>query len=48
MAADAGFIGMVTTSASGIQVAPTGGAEAKYGTDPIASVVSLDLDVLVP
>lgn len=36
MAADAGFIGMVTTSASGIQVAPTGGAEAKYGTDPIA------------
>jgi LDH2 family malate/lactate/ureidoglycolate dehydrogenase len=36
MAAHAGFIGMVTTSASGIQVAPTGGAEAKYGTDPIA------------
>ena len=36
MAADAGFIGMVTTSASGIQVAPTHGAEAKYGTDPIA------------
>ena len=36
MAADAGFIGMVTTSASGIQVAPTLGAEAKYGTDPIA------------
>lgn len=36
MAANAGFIGMVTTSASGIQVAPTGGAEAKYGTDPIA------------
>ena len=36
MAADAGFIGMVSTSASGIQVAPTGGAEAKYGTDPIA------------
>lgn len=36
MAADAGFIGMVTTSASGIQVAPTFGAEAKYGTDPIA------------
>ena len=36
MAADAGFIGMVTTSATGIQVAPTHGAEAKYGTDPIA------------
>ncbi len=36
MAADAGLIGLVTTSASGIQVAPTFGAEAKYGTDPIA------------
>lgn len=36
MAADAGFIGMVTTSASGIQVAPTGGAQARLGTDPIA------------
>lgn len=36
LAADAGFIGMVTTSASGVQVAPTFGAEAKYGTDPIA------------
>ena len=36
LAADAGFIGMVTTSAAGIQVAPTGGAEARYGTDPIA------------
>lgn len=36
MAADAGFIGLVTTSASGIQVSPTGGAQARYGTDPIA------------
>jgi LDH2 family malate/lactate/ureidoglycolate dehydrogenase len=36
MAADAGFIGMVTTSASLVQVAPTFGAQARYGTDPIA------------
>ena len=36
MAADAGLIGLVTTSASGIQVAPTGGAAARLGTDPIA------------
>ena len=36
MAADAGLIGMVTTSASGIQVAPTNGAQARLGTDPIA------------
>jgi LDH2 family malate/lactate/ureidoglycolate dehydrogenase len=36
MAADAGLIGMVTTSASGIQVAPTFGAQARLGTDPIA------------
>jgi LDH2 family malate/lactate/ureidoglycolate dehydrogenase len=36
MAADAGLIGMVTTSASGVQVAPTRGAEARLGTDPIA------------
>ncbi len=36
MAADAGLIGLVTTSASGIQVAPTGGAQARLGTDPIA------------
>jgi len=34
MAAEAGVIGIGCTSASGIQVAPTGGAEAKYGTDP--------------
>ena len=34
MAAEAGMIGIGCTSASGIQVAPTGGAEAKYGTDP--------------
>ena len=34
MAAEAGLIGIGCTSASGIQVAPTGGAEAKYGTDP--------------
>jgi LDH2 family malate/lactate/ureidoglycolate dehydrogenase len=36
MAADAGLIGMVTTSASGKQVAPTFGAEARLGTDPLA------------
>jgi LDH2 family malate/lactate/ureidoglycolate dehydrogenase len=36
MASDAGLIGMVTTSASGIQVAPTGAAAARLGTDPIA------------
>ncbi len=36
MAADAGMIGMVATSASAIQVAPTGGAEARLGTDPWA------------
>ncbi len=34
MAADAGMIGMVATSASAIQVAPTGGAQARLGTDP--------------
>ncbi len=36
MAVEAGLIGMVTTSASGIQVAPTHGAQARLGTDPIA------------
>ncbi len=36
MAVEAGLIGMVTTSASGIQVAPTFGAQARFGTDPIA------------
>jgi LDH2 family malate/lactate/ureidoglycolate dehydrogenase len=36
MAVEAGFIGMVTTSAAGIQVAPTHGAQARLGTDPIA------------
>lgn len=34
MAADAGMIGMAATSASGIQVAPTGGVQARFGTDP--------------
>ena len=34
MAAEAGLIGMVATSASGIQVAPTGGKQARLGTDP--------------
>ncbi|HSU05817.1 MAG TPA: Ldh family oxidoreductase, partial [Acetobacteraceae bacterium] len=34
MAANAGLIGMACTSASGIQVAPTFGKEAKLGTDP--------------
>jgi LDH2 family malate/lactate/ureidoglycolate dehydrogenase len=36
MAADAGLIGMVATSASAAQVAPTGGAQARLGTDPWA------------
>jgi LDH2 family malate/lactate/ureidoglycolate dehydrogenase len=34
MAADAGLVGMAATSASLSQVAPTGGAEARLGTDP--------------
>jgi LDH2 family malate/lactate/ureidoglycolate dehydrogenase len=34
MAANAGLIGMACTSASGIQVAPTFGKQAKLGTDP--------------
>ncbi|HTC08791.1 MAG TPA: Ldh family oxidoreductase [Acetobacteraceae bacterium] len=34
MAAKSGLIGMAGTSASGIQVAPTFGKEAKLGTDP--------------
>jgi LDH2 family malate/lactate/ureidoglycolate dehydrogenase len=34
MAADAGLVGMAATSASLIQVAPTGGAQARLGTDP--------------
>jgi LDH2 family malate/lactate/ureidoglycolate dehydrogenase len=34
MAADAGLVGMAATSASAIQVAPTGGAQARLGTDP--------------
>jgi LDH2 family malate/lactate/ureidoglycolate dehydrogenase len=36
MAVDADLIGMVTTSASGIQVSPTNGAQARLGTDPIS------------
>ena len=36
MAVEAGLIGLVTTSAAGIQVAPTNGAQARLGTDPIA------------
>ena len=36
MAAEAGLVGMVATSASLIQVAPTGGAQARLGTDPWA------------
>ena len=36
MAAEAGLIGMAATSASVVQVAPTGGAEARLGTDPWA------------
>ena len=34
MAADAGFVGMACTSASGIQVAPTFGRQPRLGTDP--------------
>lgn len=34
MAANAGLIGMASTSASGIQVAPTLGKQARLGTDP--------------
>lgn len=34
MAANAGLIGMSSTSASGIQVAPTFGKQARLGTDP--------------
>ncbi|MBU6499843.1 MAG: Ldh family oxidoreductase, partial [Rhodospirillales bacterium] len=34
IAADAGLIGMVSTTASGVRVAPTGGAVARLGTDP--------------
>ncbi len=34
IAADAGMIGMVSTSASGVRVPPTFGAEARLGTDP--------------
>ncbi|HJS84727.1 MAG TPA: Ldh family oxidoreductase [Acetobacteraceae bacterium] len=34
MAAEAGLIGMACTSASGIQVAPTFGRQARLGTDP--------------
>lgn len=34
LAARQGLIGMGATSAAGVRVAPTGGAEAKLGTDP--------------
>ncbi|MBV8615430.1 MAG: Ldh family oxidoreductase [Acetobacteraceae bacterium] len=34
MAAEAGLVGMAATSASGIQVAPTFGRQARLGTDP--------------
>lgn len=36
MAAQAGLVGLVTTSAATIQVAPAGGAAARLGTDPLA------------
>ena len=36
MAADAGLVGMVATSAAVTQVAPTGGARARLSTDPWA------------
>jgi LDH2 family malate/lactate/ureidoglycolate dehydrogenase len=34
MAADAGLIGMSTTTTPGVTVAPTGGAQGRLGTDP--------------
>lgn len=34
MAADAGFIGIATTTVFGIRVPPTAGAAARFGTDP--------------
>lgn len=34
MAADAGLIGIATTSVFGIRVPPTGGKQARFGTDP--------------
>ncbi|MCO5090926.1 Ldh family oxidoreductase [Bosea sp. (in: a-proteobacteria)] len=34
MAAEAGLIGITTTTTPGVRVAPTGGAEGKLGTDP--------------
>jgi LDH2 family malate/lactate/ureidoglycolate dehydrogenase len=34
MAADAGLIGIAATSVFGIRVPPTGGAQARFGTDP--------------
>ncbi len=34
MAANAGLVGMASTSASGVQVAPTLGKQARLGTDP--------------
>ena len=36
MAAEAGMVGMVATSASLVQVAPAGGVQARLGTDPWA------------
>ncbi|HUA76901.1 MAG TPA: Ldh family oxidoreductase [Acetobacteraceae bacterium] len=36
MAAEAGLIGIATTSASGIRVVPTFGAEPRLGTDPFS------------
>lgn len=34
MAAEDGLVGIICTSASAVRVAPTGGAEARFGTDP--------------
>lgn len=36
MAVEAGLVGLVTTSAATIQVAPAGGAQARLGTDPLS------------
>ena len=41
MAVESDLVGMVTTSASGIQVSPTHGAQARLGTDPIAFAFSM-------
>ena len=36
MAANAGLVGLMTTQTPGVRVPPTGGAEARLGTDPLS------------